>query len=154
MKKNSKKSSQETINTSSKTKNNNTSSTSVENLQETLKDAIVLIQELSDKVCNLETKVEVLNTILDVRKDGLPYERNAPLVSFRLNEIDEKLCCAANGYKAALEESRKNEIRAKAAARLSYLIDRPYGTEHNGRISFEDYENELESLHHRLNWGC
>ena len=154
MKKNSKKSSQENINALSKTKNNNTLSTSVENLQEALKDALVLIQELSDKVYNLETKVEVLNTILDVRKDGLPYERDAPMASFRLNKIDEKICCATNNYKAALEESRKNEIRAKAGAKLNYLINHPYSTLRNGHPDFEDYEKELESLHHKLNWGC
>lgn len=153
MEKNIKKSSQESTNTSSKTKNNNTLSTRVENLQEALKDAIVLIQELSDKVCNLETKVEVLNTILDIRKDGPGYVRNAPLISRRLNEIDKKLCCATNGYKAALEESEKNEIRAKAAARFNYLMEHPFLTEHNGRYSHKEYERALEKANHELHWG-
>lgn len=153
MEKNSKKSSQDSINAPSKTKNNNTLSTSVENLQEALKDALVLIQELSDKVYNLETKVEVLNTILDIRKDGPGYVHDAPLISRRLNEMDKELGYAANGYKAALEESRKNEIRAKAAARFNYLMNHPFLTERNGHYSHDEYERALEKANHELHWG-
>lgn len=121
-------------------------------LQEALKDALVLIQELSDKVSDLETKVKVLNTLLDVHRRGIPpYAPGTPLVSRRLDAIEETLDCAAKNREVMAVEIRKNEIRAKAVARFNYLIEHPNSVMVNG--TYEDYKKELDRASHQMHWG-